>query len=297
MDTRQLHSFLAVAHYLNFTEAAKHLFLAQSSLSRQIAELEKELGAPLFIRTNRTVTLTPAGTLLQKEADALISKIDGLITQIHQLQEGLTGDLKIGCLGVEKYFFPELIKNFSEKHLHIQLHIDWFSLKKLNQALEAGHIDVGFSLESEVQNIPNLLSKTLYTDRLAVVVPCDHPLANTTSISLSELAEESFVIMSRNEVPNSFDFITKLCIQKGFSMKIAKEAASLETLFLLVELGMGLSILSYKMQATSLSNLRFIPISDKDALISIVISWNKDNTNPIIPLLLQELDTILSNLS
>ena len=81
MDTRQLRSFLAVAHYLNFTVAAKHLFLAQSTLSRQFVELEKELTAPLFICNNRTVTLAPAGNLLKKEADLLISKIDGLVTQ------------------------------------------------------------------------------------------------------------------------------------------------------------------------------------------------------------------------
>jgi len=171
MDTRQLRSFLAVAHHLNFTEAAKHLFIAQSTLSRQIVELEKELGAPLFIRNNRTVSLTPAGNLLGKEADLLISKMDGLITQIKQLNEGCIGTLNIGCIGIEKYFFPELIKNFSEKQLNIQLNIDWFSVKTLNNALDSQQIDVGFSLTPEVRDIPELAFKTIYADSLAAVVP------------------------------------------------------------------------------------------------------------------------------
>lgn len=293
MDTRQLRSFLAVAHYLNFTEAAKHLFLAQSTLSRQIVELEKELGAPLFLRNNRTVSLTPAGNLLQKEADSLISKIDGLLIQIGELNSGCMGILKIGCLGVEKYFLPELIKKFSEKYQNIQLHIDWFSIQKLNQALDSEIIDIGFSLASEIENIPNLAYQTIYTDTLAVVVPADHPLATKSSISLSQLSAESFVIMSRDEVPNSFDFITRLCLSKGFSMKIVKEATSLETLFLSVELGIGLSIISSKMQANSHSHLRFIPITDEDAIVHVAVSWNKQNKNPIIPLLLQELKDIL----
>jgi len=293
MDTRQLRSFLAVAHYLNFTEAAKYLFLAQSSLSRQIVELEKELGAPLFIRNNRMVTLTPAGNLLQKEADLLISKIDGLIAQIGQINDGCLGILKIGCLGVEKHFLPELIKLFSEKHPNIQLDIDWFSMQKLNQALDANIIDIGFSLASEVQNIPHLACQTIYTDTLAVVVPGEHPLASKNNISLAELANESFVIMSRDEVPNSFDFITKLCMDKGFSMNIVKETSSLETLFLSVELGVGLSIISSKMQANSHSHLRFIPITDEDAIVHAVVLWKKQHTNPIIPLLLQELQTLL----
>lgn len=293
MDTRQLRSFLAVAHYLNFTEAAKHLFLAQSTLSRQIVELEKELGAPLFMRNNRTVTITPAGNLLQKEADLLISKIDGLIMQIGQLNEGDIGMLKIGCLGVEKFFFPELIKTFSEKHPQIQLTIDWFSLQKLNQALDSEVIDIGFSLTSEVETIQNLAFQTIYTDTLALIVPADHPFARKDSITLSQLSNESFVIMSRDEVPNSFDFITRLCMNNGFSMKIVKEATSLETLFLSVELGIGLSIISSKMQANNHSQLRFIPITDEDAIIDLAVSWNKQNSNPIIPLLLQELNDLL----
>lgn len=297
MDTRQLQSFLAVAHYLNFTEAAKHLFLAQSSLSRQIVELEKELGAPLFIRNNRTVTLTPAGSLLHKEADLLISKMEGLIAQIRQLNEGCIGSLEIGCLGVEKYFFPELIKSFSEKHPHIQLNIDWYSIKKLNQALASGKIDVGFSLASEVQHVPDLAYKTIDTDSMAVIVPHDHPIASRSSVSLAELASESFVIISREEVPNSFDFLTGLCSQKGFSMNIVKKTTSLEALLILVELGVGLSILSCKMEASSHSRLRFVPIMDEDAIVNIVVSWNKNNTNPIIPLFLEEFDHVLLTLN
>ena len=186
-----------------------------------------------------------------------------------------------------------MIKNFSENHLNIKLNIDWFSVKTLNQALDGKHIDVGFSLASEVQNIPDLAFKTIFTDSLAVVVPYEHPLSNKKGICLSELANESFVIMSRDEVPNSFDFVTRLCINKGFSINIVKEASSLEALFLSVELGIGLAIISCKMQATSLSHLRFIPLTDEDAIITAVVSWHKENTNPIIPLLLQELDYIL----
>jgi DNA-binding transcriptional LysR family regulator len=293
MDTRQLRSFLAVAFYLNFTEAAKHLFLAQSTLSRQIVELEKELGAALFIRNNRIVSLTPAGHLLQKEADLLIRKIDGLIVQIGQLNDGSLGTLKIGCLGVEKYFLPELIKAFSAKHPQIQLQVDWFGIQKLKQALTSKVIDIGFSLASEIENIPHLACQTIYTDTLAAVIPIDHPLANKSSLHLSDLAAESFVIMSKEEVPNSFDFITGLCMNKGFSMKIVKEATSLEDLFLSVELGLGISVISSKMQSNSHSRLHFIPLSDEDAFVQVVVSWNKQNQNPLVPLLLQELETFL----
>ncbi|MBP2651795.1 MAG: transcriptional regulator AlsR family [Firmicutes bacterium] len=293
MDTRQLRSFIAVAHHLNFTEAAKYLYLAQSSLSRQISELEKEFGVALFFRNNRTVQLTPAGSLLLKEATTLVSRIDELTEQIHKANLGLIGSLKIGCHGVERYFFPQLAKTFRKNYTNINLVIEWLNIKALNLALLHGDIDIGFTLELEVQNLPELMTKQIYTDPLVVMMPHDHPLASNSSINLTSLAQESFLILSREECPSGFQNTVQLCVDSGFSPTIVSEPASLEALILLVESGVGISIISQHMEAYGNSNLRFVPLADKAAIVNVVVCWNKKSTNPIIPLFLSELDQIL----
>ncbi|MBP2654869.1 MAG: transcriptional regulator AlsR family [Firmicutes bacterium] len=293
MDTRQLRSFIAVAQHLNFTEAAKHLHLAQSSLSRQIAELEKELGVTLFYRTNRAVQLTSAGTLMLKEATALISRIDELTEQTRKANSGLIGSLKIGCQGVEKYFFPQLAKHFRQAYANINVTIDWLSIKALTLALIHEHIDVGFTLELEVQNNPDLISKVIYTDPLVVMMPYDHPLAKNSSISLASLAKEPFLILSRQECPSGFQNTVRLCIDNGFSPDIVSEPSSLEALMLLVESGLGISLISQHIEAYGNSNLRFIPLTEKEATINIVVCWHRKNTNPIIPIFINELDQLL----
>ena len=293
MDTRQLRSFIAVAQHLNFTEAAKYLHLAQSSLSRQIAELEKELGVRLFSRSNRAVQLTSAGTLLLKEATALVNRIDELTEQTRKASSGLIGNLKIGCHGVEKYFFPQLVKNFRQAYSIINVSIDWFSIKALNLALIHEHIDVGFTLELETQNISELISKVIYTDPLVVMMPHDHPLAKSSSINLAALAREPLLIISRDECPNGFKNTVRLCNDNGFSPEIVSEPASLEALILLVESGLGISIISQHMEAYGNSNLRFIPLTNKEAVVNVVVCWHKKNANPVIPLFISQLDQLL----
>jgi len=293
MDTRQLRSFIAVAQHLNFTEAAKHLYLAQSSLSRQIAELEKELGVSLFSRTNRSVQLTPAGSLLLKEAASLISQIDAIIEQTRKANSGFIGSLRIGCHGLERYFFPKLAKTFRQNYANINLYIDWLNIKALNNALLCRTVDIGFTLELEVQHLSEIMSKKIYTDPLVVMMPHDHPLAQCSQINLSSLMTEPFVILSRQECPGAFQNTVQLCVENGFSPNIISEPATIEALILLVESGVGISIISQHMEAYGNSNMRFIPLTNTNAIINIVVCWNKKNNNPAIPLFVSELEKTL----
>jgi DNA-binding transcriptional LysR family regulator len=295
MDTRQLRSFIAVADHLNFTKAAKSLHLAQPSLSRQIAELEKELGVTLFTRTNRIVTITPAGNLLLNEAESLISRIDKLIEQTRYANAGIIGNLSIGCLGLEKIFFAKLVRSFRSGHLDINININWITtMASLTRALLQGHIDIGFTLESEVQKNPKLAWRPVYSDPLAVVMPIDHPLAGESTIKLAQLTNESFVFISQSETPGSLEKAIQLCISKGFSPRIVNQPSSLEGLFLLVESGIGITLISRQMQAFTSPDLRFIKLEDDDALVTVVIAWNKTNKNPVIPFFCQELENILN---
>lgn len=293
MDTRQLRSFIAVAEQLNFTKAAESLHLAQPSLSRQIAELEKELGAMLFTRNNRTVTITPAGILLLTEATSLIGRLDNLITQVRRANSGMIGNLTIGCLGLEKHFFGKLARTFRLRYSNITLHSTWITtMTGLTKALLQGNADIGFTLESEVTAIPELAWKPIYSDSLSIVLPTDHALANEPDLKLADLANEPFVFISQMETPGSLKNIIQLCVSRGFSPNIVRESTSLEELFLLVESGVGITLISRQMQAFGGNDLRFIKLEDADTAVNVVVAWKKANENPCIPLFLRELELI-----
>lgn len=293
MDIKQLRYFIAAAKYLNFTEAAKHLFIAQPALSRQIADLEAYLGVPLFIRDKRGLQLTAAGAELLAQARAIVAKSEEAVRKVKLAGAGVVGSLKIGYLGTsEKKFLPRLIRSFHKKNPHIGLSVGRASWGTLNDALDTRELDVAFTLTIGLENIPDLRRETVCTEYHALAVAYDHPLANKEKVDMEDLAQETFVLMSRTESPQLFDHIIKLCVNGGFYPDIVTQS-HYETVLLLVEAGLGVTILSRHAKDDVSPSLRFIDINNNDAGVNLVMVWKANNSNPCIPLLLSELKEVM----
>jgi DNA-binding transcriptional LysR family regulator len=296
MDIRQLRYFITVAEHLNFTKAANQLYVAQSAISQQIADLEDQVGVKLFIRNKRSVKLTPAGSVFLKEAIEIVEKTSGAIEKAKQTDEGIIGSLSIGFLAVHvRSFLPEVIKRFRELYPKVELHLNHFPSKMLKDELEHGDLDFALTLPSGLHRIEEIEIETVAKEPYCIVMHKNHPLVNNKKITLSDVAQEPFIIHNRHDSPvGSYDFIVQICEQHGFTPKIVSQPRFVDTVPVLVESEMGISILPKSFEAISSSSLRFVEIDQfDDQDFELVIAWKKNNLNPSLSLFLKVLRSFL----
>jgi DNA-binding transcriptional LysR family regulator len=297
MDIRQLQYFITVAEYLNFTKAANQLYVAQSAISHQIADLENQLGVKLFIRNKRSVQLTPAGSVFLKEAIEIVEKTSEAIEKAKQTDGGIIGSLSIGFLSVHvRSFLPTLLKQFQKQHPKVELTLNHLPSKMLKEALEHGEIDFAFTQPSGLDRIDDIEIQPVKSEKYCVVMHKNHPLSSKRSIQLSELAKEPFIIHNRHDSPvGSFDLIVHLCEQSGFTPNIVSQPRFVDTVPVLVEAEMGISILPKSFEAISSPVIRFLEIDDinNENDFELVIAWKKNNLNPSISIFLDVLSLII----
>jgi DNA-binding transcriptional LysR family regulator len=279
----QIEYFIAAAKYLNFTEAAKNLYVSQPSLSRQIAILENEIGVQLFFRTKRNVRLTPAGTVLHKELQGIINSIEDAIEKAQQPDLGENSTITIGCLESmnTSTFLPPIIKKFREEHKNVTLILESHSFKQLREKFLKGKLDLIFTLSFEIDDSLGIVWDTVYKGNSYIVMEAANPLANLSNLSIKDLKDENFVIISRDESPKGFDSIMNLCKMNGFEPKIVKQLPNVESVLLCVEAGVGIALFDSQVRYNS-DNIKVFKVEDD--YVSVIMAWKKDNMNPSIPL-------------
>ncbi|NTV89753.1 MAG: LysR family transcriptional regulator, partial [Clostridiales bacterium] len=244
MDTQKLKYFIAVAEYLNFSEAAVHVGISQSAISQQIAELEKQVGTPLLIRKKRPLQLTSAGKILLRESYSLVSKTDEALNKTYLATKGYIGFLKVGFLGgIERGFLPQAIREFRDTYPNIDLSLHQYNWGELNRALTREEIDVGFTMTYGFDRFPELVSRELFTDVLSVAMHRSHRLASESSIKAESLKEESFVTLNPKTDFLIYDQTMQLCGEGGFAPNRLTLCWDIDAILFNVESGLGVSIL------------------------------------------------------
>lgn len=295
MDIRQLQCFISVAEHLNFTEAARRLYLAQPNVSQQIADLESKMGVKLFLRNKRSVQLTAAGTVFLQDARDMISRFYASVEKARQAEMGIIGTLKIGCQRIiERKFLPRIIRNFRTAYPNIELELIPLQWEALRDSLENGELDICFTFSIGVEGFPKLVQEKLYTDYCSVLVHKEHPLAERSSVTLSSLADEPFIIMPRELFPPSYDATIQLCTNSGFFPRIASQPRTVETVFTLVEGGMGVAILARCLDVFVNENVTFVNIDGDNGSYDVVAAWSSASANPSVPIFIDELRRTLS---
>jgi len=280
----QIYYFLAVSNHLSFTEAAKSLYISQPSLSKQIAILERELGVKLFFRTKRTVRLTPAGSILKKELDGVIEQIESAIEKCTQPYSGEYGVLSVGCLFAmdTTAFLTQITDTFREKYPNIKLIFERHSFKALRERLLNGTLDVVFTLSFEIDDNMGILYDKLFKAYTCVAMSTSHPLVGRKDLKLSDLKDENFLMISREESPKGFDSCIRVCRKHGFTPNIVKQLPNVESLLLSVEAGLGIALFDTNVKLHDGARVKLIEIDDDS--IDIVMAWRKDNLNPAVAL-------------
>lgn len=241
MEIRQLKYFMEVAEREHVSEAAAHLHVAQSAISRQIANLEKELGVELFEREGRNVKLSPIGKTFLHHTKVAMKAIDHAKKQIDEYIDPERGSIKIGFpTSLASNLLPTVLSEFKKKHTKISFQLRQGSYNFLIESVKNREIDVAF-LGPIPEYHPDIYGTVLFSENLYVLVPNEHRIANRKSVYLSELKNEPFVLFPKGYIFNKLAIDG--CKEAGFEPHITSEGEDLDAIKGLVAAGMGITLL------------------------------------------------------
>ncbi|MFJ8065227.1 LysR family transcriptional regulator [Psychrobacillus sp. NPDC096426] len=297
MDIIQIRYFVEVANELNFTSASKKLFVSQAAVSKKIASLEDELGVVLLERNKRTVKLTSVGETFYKDAVEIINKMEEMTKKIQNIRSSYNKTLRLGYLGPAEYrFLPSLLQIFNEKHPDINLFSKQYYQGPLINSLINGHLDVIFSLSMVIEKYPNLAFQKIYSDFFVIYCHKNHRISSNSFVNLSELKNESFIILSKESASYAHNSIIKLCNESGIDSATISESDNFEHLLMMVKSNKGISILPNSLFNYFNHDNQIITLPIKvDSVINdllnfdVGVSWEKNHKNPAIELLINEL--------
>lgn len=240
MELNQLRYFTAVAEALSFTEAAERLHVSQPALSYQVKQLENELGARLFDRTSRKVSLTVDGRTFLPLARAVLLKVDEATRVMDERLGVETGQVTFGSIpSIGAYVVPHILASFRRNFPGIEVLLVEDGALALERKLLDGEID--FAIVTEPASPEALDVTPLMTEELLLVVPLHHPLAERESVALAELTQENFVLLGGSFTLGTL--VVDLCRRAGFEPKVAYQAGSLETVKSFVRHDLGIAVL------------------------------------------------------
>ncbi|PKO00106.1 MAG: hypothetical protein CVU42_05030 [Chloroflexi bacterium HGW-Chloroflexi-4] len=272
MDFKQVKYFLTIVDKGGFSGAAQDLFISQSSLSKSIISLEKELGVLLFDRSKRKVALTPAGSAYLSYAKNLQQIYQDLIFDLGDFKSVST--LKIATIPViAQYGISNYISSFKAAHPEIPLSLDEHEASTILPRLDSHEHDLAFVRD-------NYLDKKQYDfleidqDKLLVVVSAKHQFAERTSITLSELKAENFIMFEKGTIHH--EIVVDSCRNAGFEPSITYSSLRVESIVGLVASNSGISLMMEKVfNYSKHSDVVAIPLTE-NIESNIVLVWLKD---------------------
>ena len=272
MELRQLRYFLAVARTLNFTRAAEEVHIAQPPLSRQIANLEDELGVQLLERGPRSLTLTPAGEFFADHAREILQRVQRL-----KVETAAMGDrgLKTMRIGVELSLLygraPLVMRNLRELDPGLRIELEVLPAERILTALQDGEVDV--ALGREVTHAVSIHQLVLRTEPLLLAYPAGHPpeTASEEGLFLNEIVDETLILFSTTAAPEA-DVVKRLCDEAGIPATNRIVLHDIAAVLGLVAAGGGLAVVPSIATRLRSEDVGYIPLKDEKAEIPVVLS-------------------------
>ncbi|MFC8523550.1 LysR substrate-binding domain-containing protein [Pseudarthrobacter sp. NPDC057230] len=259
IDLRHLRYFVAVAEELHFGRAARRLHMAQPPLSQQIRKLESMIGAQLFHRTSRAVSLTPAGQAFFERARILLSQLQADVEEAAGIGRGLRGRLDLGYVTSATLLgMPAHLKTFREQNSGVTIRLHENFTSRTAAALLDEAIDVGIVRDAEP--LPGIVSTTIATENFLAVVPADHPLARRTSLRGEDLRGEPFVLYPRSAGERAFTRNLQPLLELGVTPTIAQESSNWTSILYLVGAGLGMTVAPESATIFAPPSTRVIPL-------------------------------------
>lgn len=292
-ELRRLRYFLTVAEELHFGRAATRLHMTQPPLSMQIRQLEEEVGTELFVRGQRPLRLTAAGEDLVRHAREILSHVGQALESVRQTGEGAMGRLNIAFTSASVLSLaPRLIGTYRRRFPEVRLELREMVTDEQIEAIGSGHVNAGI-LRTHVA-LESLQSRLIHEERLMLALPRDHALADRSSVSFSDLANEPMVSFSRQHAGYFHRLIAGLYQQHSMTPYIVQEATQLYTVIALVAAGVGIAIVPASAERIYIEHvvLRDFDASDMPTA-QFFLAWRRDDDNPALRRFLETVHQVI----
>ena len=285
MELRHLRYFVAVAEELNFTRAAEKLRLAQPSLTRQIHNLEDELGVRLLDRGRNQVSLTEEGRSFLVDARRLVALSLESVKSVQRFSRGESEQLNIGYLFKFNFdLLPVTLASFYKDFPETSVNLFDMSPAEQLRALEARKIDLGFvglRPPAAGKNTTALSWECVARHNVVVVLPAAHPLAKKSKIKITDLKSLFFVAMSEQTHPGSRDWLSGICQKAGFTPRILQDVDLESGLMTFVSEGLGVTLAREQIKNLPHPGVVFRPLAIA-AKAEYWIAWHRENRSKVL---------------
>ncbi|WP_136418412.1 LysR substrate-binding domain-containing protein [Herbaspirillum sp. ST 5-3] len=285
IELRQLRYFVAVAEESHFGRAAARLHMTQPPLSQTIQSLEAALGAQLFVRTKRSVALTPAGFALLPEARRILQQAGALPDLVRRAASGESGLLSLSFVSTADYsVLPPLLREFRERYPQVHIELREATTDVQLEDLMQGRIDAGLL-------IPPLPDKaraeldylTVLSEPLVLAAPKGlTSLRGKSVVNLKAVADMPLIIFPRRIAPAFHDAIVGCFRDAGLTPHIGQEAIQMQTIVGLVSAGMGIALVPQSVSNLKRPGVEYKPLSGKTVTIETGLAWRRDNMSPVL---------------
>ncbi len=279
MELRHLRYFCTVAEELNLTRAAERLHIAQPPLTRQIKQLEEEVGAELFKRGPRGLSLTPAGQFFLEHARQVLEKVKTTVQATRRLAEKQRAVFGIGF--VPSVFYgqlPSLIRRLRQNNNVEVVLMELLSLQQA-QALKAGRIDIGFG-RIRIDD-PEIDQELLFDEPILAALPSSHPLANTTPC-LAKLADCPLIVYPATPGPNFSDIVTGLFRQHGLGVNVIQHVNDVQTAIGLVASEMGFTLVPEQVSRVQRDDVAYVGLAEGNITSPVLCCRRKESPSELM---------------
>ena len=279
LTTRKLRYFVVVAEERHFTRAAARLFVAQQSLSRQIRDLEEEVGAQLFYRTTRSVSLTPAGEAFLTGVRSALASLDAGIEQARRHDVGDVGQLRIGFgLGAALELTPFIVEEFSRHYPNVEIEMREFGLPDQSAGLSEHWADVAIIRPPLAD--PDIVAHVLFEEPRVLTVSIRHPLARRDTVSVADILDVPLAV-GRSTDEEYRRFWSLQDFRSGMTEPLLTPSTSNTEEIEMIAAGLACTVNPAAiMRYIPHAGVRYIPIVDVPGS-TVAIAWRRDRVSPL----------------
>jgi DNA-binding transcriptional LysR family regulator len=294
MELRHLRYFLAVGEEQHYARASRRLGVAQPALSRQIQDLEKEIGFKLFDRMPRGVKLSAAGKLFLEDTRRILQEVSEATARAARVACGQSGTLRVGFAENASWHgvVPDSFRRFREQQPDAELLLQPAASLEQLDAIRSGRLDAGF-VNFMPKADPELDQLAVAAQRVELAVPKRHPLAKLTKVSLRDLVDVPFIWFPRRASPTFHDRLMHECYRGGLkSPRIVQEGLNEATILSLVSTGLGVGWVLGSARWRCPLTVVILPVVDLKMLVRLALAWRRDNTSPLLARFIDEVQRL-----
>lgn len=284
MELRHLRYFVGVGEEQHFGRAAARLHVAQPALSRQIQDLEREMGFLLFDRLPRGVRLSDAGKVFLSDARRILQDVDAAKRRAERIALGQAGTLRIGIATAVSWHgvVVNAFREFRHRHPDVELVLHHLVSVHQVEAVLSGRLDAGFSAAVTPWH-EDLDHRQFALDRMVLALTKGHRLTKRSGIRLRDLRNLPFIWFHRWVNPAFYDQMMAACVRRGLNApRIVQEATDRDTVLGLVQCGIGIAWVPESTQWHCPKGIVLRPVADMDVRLPFNLIWKKDNSSPVL---------------